>query len=210
MSLSGDEQEAKIMLETHQLLQICNYKIRTAVAARGSWLTSMVILDTGTGPNLIRKTIITPPWTPLVRTVKASCLWLVSNNPWEAKGFISRHLRIRQPHQKVVFLVVPGLTTNMLLGTTVIGWYIRRMSPKAETINHANLSPAAIAKAVKRSRAMAAKNNGDREKVEASCVIAQLMRLSLKSETFVGVKTSARGIHLGKTHDNLVRRHQTW
>lgn len=51
--MTGDEQEAKLVLESHQLLQVRSYMVETAVGARGVWTTLVIILDTDAGPNLI-------------------------------------------------------------------------------------------------------------------------------------------------------------
>lgn len=46
----GNKWEAKIMLESQQLLQDCNYKVGIAAAEREVQTTSIVFLDTCANP----------------------------------------------------------------------------------------------------------------------------------------------------------------
>lgn len=51
----GDEQEARVMLDSHQVPHVSEFKVKIVVGARKVWTTSVVIHDTGAGPNLIRE-----------------------------------------------------------------------------------------------------------------------------------------------------------
>lgn len=109
----GNEQEAKKVLQLHHLLHTGNYKVGMAFGARGIWTASMVILDAGTGPNLMREAFIVSAWTPFLRTMKAGRLRSPSNSSTEAEGFISLPPQVGQLHKKVGCFVVPGFAGNM-------------------------------------------------------------------------------------------------
>lgn len=51
----GDEHEQKMVLVSCKIQQARNYKVGIAVGAMEVRMTSMVILDTGAGPNQARK-----------------------------------------------------------------------------------------------------------------------------------------------------------
>lgn len=72
--MAGDEREAGMVLESHHLSQLQNYSMRTAVVVKKLWTTLMAISVTGTGTILFREEFIMKTPTPLMRTVKESCL----------------------------------------------------------------------------------------------------------------------------------------
>lgn len=136
------------------------------------------------------------------------CLRLASNNSAEADGFISLRLRIGRLREKVGSLVVPGLSTNMLVSTAFIRRYTKRISLEAETTNPVKLRPVTTAEAAEGCSALNVEKNEHRERVEAPRVIARSVRLSPMSETPLRVKTFAAGIHLVESGDNLAGTRQ--
>lgn len=169
----------------------------------------MVILNMGAGLDLVSEKFLMSAWAPLLQKENAICLRSASNISTEARGLISLNPQKGQLYAKVGFLVIPGLAANMPLDTVFISWYITNSSPKAETIRPVNSSSVRIAKAVKKSLAMAIKKSEHQNPVEAPCAMSRLVRLSPMCKTFVRVRTAAGGIHLVKTHDNLAGRHQS-
>lgn len=67
---AGDKLEAKMMLESRQLLQARSYRVRIAIASRRVWITSIVIFDTEGGPILIGKKPFMTTRAPSLRAVK--------------------------------------------------------------------------------------------------------------------------------------------
>lgn len=51
--MTGDEREARMMLESHYLFQPYGYSMKTAVGAKMVWTTSVAIFDSGAGTILI-------------------------------------------------------------------------------------------------------------------------------------------------------------
>lgn len=69
--VAREERDARIMLNSHQLMKAGNYKEEIVGGARGVWTTSMAILDTGAGPNLVEEEYVMAAWKPLMKVVKA-------------------------------------------------------------------------------------------------------------------------------------------
>lgn len=145
---------------------------------------------------------------PLLQTVKISCLRSASNDSMEVKGFISLPVQKWSLYKKAGFVVVPGLTSNLLLGSSSISLFIEKISPRAGTISPISSGPVAIAEAAKKRLAMQVESDEHQKPVEEPCVITQSVRLPPMSETFVQVKASAGEIYSVETYKNLARRHQ--
>lgn len=207
-NMSGDEQEAKMSLESRKLLQACNYKINILVGTGEVWTTSMVLLNMGAILGLASKECIMTARTPLIRTVKAIRLRSASHSLMEAREFVSLYQQIRQLHEKVGFLVVLGLATNKFLGTAFVCWYLKNISSKAGIISSVNSNPIVTAEATREVPAMAVKNAEYWDPVRAPCVTPRAVWLLSMSETFAQVKTSGAWTHQVETHDNLAGMYQ--
>lgn len=152
--LTGDELRKIKILKLHQLLQACHYNVGIAVGVRKESITSMVIIDTGVGPNLNKEKCPMTAGTLLIPEVKSRHLRWASNNLMEIWRFLSLHLQIRQLLEKVRILVVPDLATNMLSITASISRYTVKLFLKAGSISPVNTGPAAIAESTKNIPAM--------------------------------------------------------
>lgn len=124
------------------------------------------------------------------------------------KRFMSLDLQVGQLHKKVVFLTIPGLATNILLGTAFTKRYIEKILLKIGRIGFVNLSPIESAEAAEKHPVMTDEEGKHLEPVETPIAIARLVRLSPVRETFVCIDTPAGGINLADAHDNWSGRNQ--
>lgn len=78
------------------------------------------VLDTGAGPNLVRKGYLSRAWSRNSVLIKTTCLQSAANVQQEVKVVIKLDVQLGQKVAEASFLEVTKLATNMILGTAYI------------------------------------------------------------------------------------------
>lgn len=211
--MARDKRDAQSILESHQLLAARIYRVMVSFGTREVWTSSLEILDTGSEPNLVKEDFALAVWAPSIRKVKESRLRSASNAPMEIKGVSSITMQVRQLQNKVGFLTIPNLATNIILRRAFIGKFIEKIDPKAGLIISINSSSVAIVDVMRRGNILNIKSHGiegrqERLAAEQPRKITRATTLAVMRETIAEVKNSAGVIQLVGMPEHLIQKRQ--
>lgn len=67
--LARNKRDAQLVLKLHQLLSLGNYKVMIMIGKYGVTTSSLAILETGAGSNLIKEDFVLAVWAPTIENV---------------------------------------------------------------------------------------------------------------------------------------------
>jgi hypothetical protein len=95
----------------------------------------MAVLDTGTGPNLIREYLLPKNWE--VYRIPGLALPRITNDSGRrisARGLVHLHVQVGGLVRRVRFYVTPGLAVPCILGCNFINLHVKAILPKEQKV----------------------------------------------------------------------------
>lgn len=107
---------------------------------------------------------------------------------------------------------MPGLASNLILGTAFIRKKPENISPKLSTVTPVESGPLAIINADENLSVITVESSGHSDlensiKAQEPSWLVKSVKVPQMSETIIEVETRATGIHLVENHSNLIEHH---
>ena len=211
---SHTEATYKGMLNDLRLLRARNYKVRVTISDGGvPAKCTVVIVDTGAGPNFVRRSWLPRRWLDLVKKVPGYSFNSAAKTPLKVTGVVRLQMTMGDATMFVGFLVADNLAVDVLFGTAFIDTHVKTISPKRRRITMTQGGTTGILDDVpgKQQRDVTAmtrdRNEGDEhdsKRPATHCRVCRKVTLKARTETPVMVRSNDSGLVVLGPHDHLL------
>ena len=201
------------------LMKSDHFKVICLVGAtRVLMHTILAVLDTGSGPNLVRESLLPKDWRSFaIKQDSYPSIRDANGRRLQVEGVATLHVDIGDVSHRVRFLVVKNLAVKAILGCAFIKRYVQGIFPQQDRLILRDGGSVAIVTARKSKLATVSANVRDadsplRKKVAPTrrrkVRLTQAVTVPPLSEAIVCVSTTMTGLHRVEPVPDLMRKHK--
>lgn len=191
-----------------------NFKVYADVGPSTSLLSrKLAVLDTGAGPNFIRKSELLPGYETHVRYGPLPHISDANSNPIKMTGYIDQVARLGTRLVKVTFIVCESLAAPVILGCDFCDRFVEAIHPRKREVELDDGTKVPIVRRPMKRPPSAAPLPADQEygyahgrsspKVKVTCKTT----LPPQSQTWVAVTSQRHGVNVLQPLDRLYQQH---
>ena len=187
-----------------------NYKVYADVGLNRPLLTRrLTVLDTGAGPNFIRKDELPPGFESRLRYGPLLNIGDANNNPLSMLGVISLIVRLGTFLVKLDFIVCERLAAPVILGCDFCDRFVEAIKPRKKLVELEDGTTVPIVRRplARSSRAVPLPHSQEYVKspgrITPKVKVAKAVVLPPESQTWVSVNAERRGLCVLQPHEKL-------